>query len=103
MSTLLSIAIEDTLNFVEHGKDAVKLLIKKGADINKCGLGPFLFFALLCSLHPLALRYGHPDADWMFQTIVESNVNANAVGYFPGGSQSTAMIELIRCVGESKV
>ena len=102
VSTLLSIAIEDTLNFVEHGKDAVKLLIKKGADINKCGLGPFPVFCSPLFAASAALRYGHPDADWMFQTIVESNVNANAVGYFPGGSQSTAMIELIRCVGESK-
>jgi len=102
VSTLLSIAIEDTLNFVEHGKDMVELLIKRGADINKCGLGPFPVFCTPLFAASAALRYGHPDADWMFQTIMTNNPNANAVGYFPGGSQSTALIELIRCAGESK-
>ena len=102
VSTLLSIAIEDMLNFVEHGKGTVELLIKKGADINKCGLGPFPVFCSPLFAASAALRYGHPDADWLFETIIKSSASANALGYFPGGSQSTAMIELIRCVGESK-
>ena len=80
----------------------VELLIKKGADINKCGLGPFPVFCSPLFAASAALRYGHPDADWLFETIIKSSASANALGYFPGGSQSTAMIELIRCVGESK-
>jgi len=102
-ATLISIAIEDTLCFVDHGKRVLEMLIKKGADLSMCGLGPFPVYCTPCFAACAAVRYGHPDAEYMYALFSNDNISARkSVGFFPGGSQSTALIELIRCVGESK-